>query len=253
MSKHFVIRTLDFIFVHGFNKKNYFSLLAQPSCFGQHHLTVNPSITLVTQLSFIIERFNPNTGEVFETTLSQATGEQEGLSSHTLLINVSETDGLRAKLHLNHLTVFHHMLGVLLGSLLLLLITLCGIALLFRLARRNLAAAPFSISHPLISPEFSNTVYHLGTYTFDADKNELKGPIATLTLNKKERAILFALCECQGNVVERNKLLEDNWGSAGFIYSRSLDTYITKLRKYLKDDPSIQIVTIKSVGYKLIF
>ena len=62
---------------------------------------------------------------------------------------------------------------------------------------------------------------------------------------------MYALCLNEGNVVERNALLEENWGSNGIIYSRSLDTYLTSLRKYLKKDPEIQIVTVKGVGYKL--
>lgn len=206
-------------------------------------------------LSFVIERFNPATGEVFETSLLPGVENPAALSTQMLTVNMSEIEGLRAKLQFNRLAVFHHMAGVLAGSLFLLVVLLSSIALLFRLARRRrmlLSSLP-ELPQPVAPPEPSNTVYHLGRYTFDADKNELENSGVVITLNKKEHAILLALCERCGNVVERNKLLEDNWGSTGFIYSRSLDTYITKIRKYLKDDPSVQIVTIKGVGYKLIF
>ena len=97
-----------------------------------------------------------------------------------------------------------------------------------------------------------NPVFHIGQYVFDPAKNELQGSGEVVQLNKKENAILHALCMQCGNVIERSQLLEENWGDNGIIYSRSLDTYITTLRKYLKKDPSIQIVTIKGVGYKLV-
>jgi DNA-binding response OmpR family regulator len=84
------------------------------------------------------------------------------------------------------------------------------------------------------------------------DKNELHGFGMQLHLNRKENGILEDLCVERGKVVERSYLLEKHWDSDGFIYSRSLDTYITSLRKYLKNDPSVQIISIKSVGYKLL-
>jgi len=108
---------------------------------------------------------------------------------------------------------------------------------------------------PTVEPslQFQNTTFFIGQYRFDPDKNELTGFGESIQLNKKENSILYALCVKQGNVVERNVLLEENWGSLGVVYSRSLDTYLTTLRKYLKKDPSIQIVTVKGVGYKLVY
>jgi DNA-binding response OmpR family regulator len=99
---------------------------------------------------------------------------------------------------------------------------------------------------------FQNNTFQIGQYRFNPGKNELTGFGESIQLNKKENSILYALCVKQGNVVERNALLEENWGSLGMIYSRSLDTYLTTLRKYLKKDTSIQIVTVKGVGYKLV-
>ena len=100
--------------------------------------------------------------------------------------------------------------------------------------------------------EYKKEVYSIGQYTFDPAKNELYGCGESFLLNKKENAILYALCAQCGNVVERCILLSENWGSSGEIYSRSLDTYIAAIRKYLKKDPSIQIVTIKGLGYKIV-
>jgi DNA-binding response OmpR family regulator len=146
------------------------------------------------------------------------------------------------------------MSTLLIGSLLLLFLIMLSFILRQQLIRRQSikykAAEPLQ-HHPITENIYHHKVYTIGKYSFNADKNELKGFGKCINLNKKEQAILEALCIGHGHVVERVKLLEDNWGSTGFIYSRSLDTYITSLRKYLKDDPSVQIITIKSVGYKL--
>jgi DNA-binding response OmpR family regulator len=53
-------------------------------------------------------------------------------------------------------------------------------------------------------------------------------------------------------VVERRAILNDLWGSDSFFNSRNLDVYITKLRNYLKHDPSIEIITIKGIGYRFV-
>jgi DNA-binding response OmpR family regulator len=53
-------------------------------------------------------------------------------------------------------------------------------------------------------------------------------------------------------VVERRAILNDLWGSDSFFNSRNLDVYITKLRNYLKHDPSIVIITIKGIGYRFV-
>jgi DNA-binding response OmpR family regulator len=62
---------------------------------------------------------------------------------------------------------------------------------------------------------------------------------------------LRELCLHDENIVERRFLLRKYWDNTGLIYSRSLDTYIAKLRKYLETDPSVQIITVKGLGYKL--
>ena len=95
------------------------------------------------------------------------------------------------------------------------------------------------------------TVFQLGQYTFDAGKNELYGFGGRTHLNKKESAVLKELCLHLDYIVERGALLEKHWDGSGFIYSRSLDTYIAKLRKYLSADQSVQIITVKGLGYRL--
>ncbi len=94
-------------------------------------------------------------------------------------------------------------------------------------------------------------IFDIGQYVFDAGKNDLYGFGNRNHLNKKESRILKELCLNKEDIVERSFLLAQYWGSSGFIYSRSLDTYIAKLRKYLQSDSSVKIITIKGVGYKL--
>ncbi|MCL2097497.1 MAG: winged helix-turn-helix domain-containing protein [Bacteroidales bacterium] len=204
------------------------------------------------RLSFVIERFNPTTNEVLESSLP---GDEffSSLETHVTMMNVSETDGVRARLQFSRSEVFRQMGGLLIGSLFLLLLIFLCLILRQQLLRRQ--AAKYRLAklapYPVVEGIHHHKIYTIGKYSFNVDKNELAGFGQCINLNKKEQAILEALCIGHGNVVERVKLLEDNWGSTGFIYSRSLDTYITTLRKYLKDDPTVQIITIKGLGYKL--
>jgi DNA-binding response OmpR family regulator len=73
------------------------------------------------------------------------------------------------------------------------------------------------------------------------------------TLTNREAEILQLLLLNKGGLLERNVLLNTFWSSNDYFSSRSLDVFITKLRKYLKDDPSILIINIRGQGYKLIY
>jgi len=68
-------------------------------------------------------------------------------------------------------------------------------------------------------------------------------------LTKKEADILRILCEKKGNVVERDLILNLVWGDDSYFNGRSLDVFITKLRKYLKEDTSINIKNVHGVGF----
>lgn len=202
------------------------------------------------RLSFVIERFNPATNEILESSFP-GEGFSSSLATHVIMTNMSETEGLRARLQFGSQEVFRQMSNMVISSLLLLLLIVLSFIVRQDLSRRRKigVATIKSVQHTI--PGLQTRMYSIGQYRFDADKNELMGFGRSVNLNKKECAILEALCSGSGKVVERVKLLEDNWGSTGFIYSRSLDTYITGLRKYLKDDPTVQIITIKGLGYKL--
>lgn len=89
-----------------------------------------------------------------------------------------------------------------------------------------------------------------GKFTFFPSKFELKYPSGDLKrLSYKEAGILMMLLENTNQTVERKDILIKLWGDDSYFNSRNLDVYITKLRDYIKPDPSLQIITIKGIGY----
>jgi hypothetical protein len=198
--------------------------------------------------SFVIERFNPVSGALLETS-AVPNGGAGNMFTHVLITNVSATEGLRANLRFTRGAVFGRMTGMLWCSAALLAVVVCCFGLSLRSARRR-KYTPEVWPQPDKAAD-TDKGFQLGKYYFDVDKRELHGFGVRVRLNRKEGGILEDLCRERGRVVERSSLLERHWDNDGFIYSRSLDTYITALRKYLRGDPSVQIITLKSVGYKL--
>ena len=98
----------------------------------------------------------------------------------------------------------------------------------------------------------TNETYTIGEYLFDSQKQILEHGKKQLKLTTKESELLRLLCNNKNNVLERNFALITIWQEDSYFNARSMDVYITKLRKYLKDDNSIQILNIHGKGYKLI-
>jgi len=71
-------------------------------------------------------------------------------------------------------------------------------------------------------------------------------------LSYRETQLLTLLTIEKNQVVNRKHILDTLWGDDNFFNSRNLDVYITKLRQYLKQDPNVEIITLKAVGYRLI-
>ena len=95
-----------------------------------------------------------------------------------------------------------------------------------------------------------NNGFKLGKYFFDSSNYKLSiGETEIKKLTKKEADILRILCEQKGNVVERDLILNLVWGDDNYFNGRSLDVFITKLRKYLKEDISINIKNVHGVGF----
>jgi len=100
-------------------------------------------------------------------------------------------------------------------------------------------------------PTEENVLIQLGMYTFDTLNYTLVHPNFKKTLTKKEAQILKILCKFLDQVVPRDVVLNAVWGQDDYFVGRSLDVFITKLRKYFKEDPSITISNIHGIGFKL--
>lgn len=96
------------------------------------------------------------------------------------------------------------------------------------------------------------TLYKLGKYTFDTQKQVLITKDSTQKLTTKESELLALLCSHVNEILERNFALKTIWIDDNYFNARSMDVYITKLRKLLKEDPNIEIINIHGKGYKLI-
>ena len=96
------------------------------------------------------------------------------------------------------------------------------------------------------------TFYTLGIFTFDAQKQILSVDGKQTKLTTKESELLGLLCANMNDILERNYALKTIWIDDNYFNARSMDVYITKLRKLLREDPSVQIINIHGKGYKLI-
>lgn len=96
------------------------------------------------------------------------------------------------------------------------------------------------------------TLFRIGKFTFDTQKQVLVSGDSTQKLTTKESELLALLCSHVNDILERNYALKTIWVDDNYFNARSMDVYITKLRKLLKGDPSIEIINIHGKGYKLI-
>ncbi|HEY5470904.1 MAG TPA: response regulator transcription factor [Bacteroidales bacterium] len=94
--------------------------------------------------------------------------------------------------------------------------------------------------------------YTIGNYTFDSLKQILTYNDQPINLTTKESGLLELLCRYGNEILERNFALKTIWVDDNYFNARSMDVYITRLRKYLKKDPSVKILNVHGRGYKLI-
>jgi DNA-binding response OmpR family regulator len=92
----------------------------------------------------------------------------------------------------------------------------------------------------------------IGRYRFDPPRQKLLLDGTEVQLTHRESELLRRLYEQRNQVLERTHVLLDLWGDDSFFNGRSLDVFITKLRRHLQHDPTVQIVNIRGIGYKLI-
>jgi len=94
--------------------------------------------------------------------------------------------------------------------------------------------------------------FQIGEFTFDTLKQLLIRGDQTIKLTTKESELLELLCRHKNEILERNYALKSIWIDDNYFNARSMDVYITKLRKYLKKDQTVEILNIHGKGYKLL-
>ena len=133
----------------------------------------------------------------------------------------------------------------------------------FELGGNDYLKKPFSMEELIVRMESllnraakqplttSNEQFHIGQYTFNNALQELRFGHEAIKLSYRESALLNMLIENRNQVLDRKLALDYLWGDDSFFNARSMDVFITKLRKYLKKDSNIEIVNVRGIGYKL--
>jgi two-component system, OmpR family, response regulator len=103
-----------------------------------------------------------------------------------------------------------------------------------------------------LNKEADNKEYDLGSYHFHPKLRQLEHNGQMQTLSPKENELLKMLAEHLNDLLPREAALKKIWGSDTYFNGRSMDVYIAKLRKYLRDDTSIEIVNIHGNGFRLV-
>lgn len=98
----------------------------------------------------------------------------------------------------------------------------------------------------------TKTDFKIGNFTFDSKRQILKANDFEQNLTSKESELLRLLCLNQNRTLDRNIALAEVWGSESYFSGRSMDVFISRLRKYLKEDSRIEIINVHGKGFKLI-
>jgi two-component system, OmpR family, response regulator len=101
------------------------------------------------------------------------------------------------------------------------------------------------------NPETEN-IFTLGNYVFDFNRQLLTIHGKEMKLTSKEAGLLRLLCTNANQVLERSVALNKIWQDDSYFNARSMDVYIVKLRKYLKEDPAVELINVHGVGFKLV-
>ena len=94
--------------------------------------------------------------------------------------------------------------------------------------------------------------YNIGRYEFDYNKQKLTLGEQEIKLTTKENELMYLLCKNKNGVMERSYALKAIWGDDNYFNGRSMDVYIAKLRKHLKEDTAVEIINIHGRGFKLL-
>jgi DNA-binding response OmpR family regulator len=132
-----------------------------------------------------------------------------------------------------------------------------------RLGADDYLVKPFSIEELVLKIDIfiarskktnsgSNKIYKAGMYNFDAANFVLKNNNTTVELTQRESELLLYFLQNKNQVLKREQILTSIWGQDDYFYGRSLDVFISRLRKIFAQDESLQIETLHGIGFKLV-
>jgi two-component system OmpR family response regulator len=99
--------------------------------------------------------------------------------------------------------------------------------------------------------ENQQTMFRIGKFTFNYPLRDLDHPDGSVHLSPKEAELLRLLCIAKGGVLLRKEALDRIWEADNYFTTRSMDVFIARLRKYFKNDPSVEIINIHGNGFRL--
>jgi DNA-binding response OmpR family regulator len=97
-----------------------------------------------------------------------------------------------------------------------------------------------------------DTIYHIGAIAFSYSGLKLTSGNESHSLTHREAELLAYFCDHKGSILKRDDILNKVWGNDHFFSSRSLDVFISRLRKLLQSDPKVKIENIHNIGYRLV-
>lgn len=95
------------------------------------------------------------------------------------------------------------------------------------------------------------TAFQVGAYQFDSERQTLTNGVESFKLTSRESELLKLFCQHLNQPISRSFALKSIWGDDSYFNARSMDVYLSKLRKYLRHDPNIQIINLHGEGFKM--